>query len=1076
MTDDDEFPRRDLLKAGTLAAILGAGGYGLWQGLEGGGTEQAAQPTQTDTAHTTQPNQDSEQTEQASLPFDVWREVRDVLQTSPTHLLARAEHRVAEEDPEGAYDLVKEDIVTLPGGMHEMDEHGRVVRWGPRTTLRSGAGTMREQAELLASLYEDMGYDTRLRVASEPLSEVDIINLLYDPPDLAFDPDVDVETMQEWLDRLGTEPVDTDQVRVDANGETSAALGDSILAALEPLSDNTPHQRPFDHDGGGKPVVVEATDGDETIYADLFSPGASFDDPVDDPSALEDAPDRIDPGTVSMTLSGRQARSGDVVEFVQGEWPVETVAGRQVRVQTMPSPDPIDVPTTRLIDIDQFHPTLTLQGRNLTEKAAAENSFVGDGVTRTGDRIAFDGETMTRNGAPTVTGADQVDPRSVDSLSVAAAAEQFPRVRLELHPRDEDGQPVGGLGPGAFSVEDNGESVLPTLVSNQPTPRVMVLYDISDSMPEQYSGEQLEAFVDELRADIKDIDDGAVVNTQSTKPWSKTGHGFAGSYSHLWEFATKAPTGETNLLVYVTDNAAHDEKTPSIARQIENGPPVIGLHVEASDAVGEGPLTEMADLSGGRAIPAADRTSAREAIGTFISEIREDLPGYIVTYEATDRSGGEHTVSVETTASDSVSASTTYEVDEPDPYGFDQLRLTIEHTDAEGETRSVRRTIAGDDGLPAVSDIAQNDGDDATATTEEPPESADTELPEDVLDVEGALLGETIVSFEGWGVPFAVWVDDLLDARMTYQPIHEALRDEGPKQANQRRKEGGLAALPPTLLAAQSPYPDAATTDSVTYPDGLRVAMHHQRPSFTTNAAYTSMDVLPLSRVTTAAAGRHRRFKLTTRRTARTAVVEGQLYDRSAGRVLDDASLVRKEDIDEDSPRREALKHLSERAIGLRDDDHPDTILLVDGEGSGLVHWEIDPKTGAVRGILPDASGGGSTEERVQELLERIEIIHMVMDIYLQAAMYAVFGGPAAPGTGCITAYTKFLVKLYGIASIAIASGRADGFEAEIADAVSELLCDMATGVGKATVEYFGNEIIMKGLYATLDEEPPSIC
>jgi hypothetical protein len=1063
MTELGELSRRDFLKAGTLAAILGVGGYGLWQGLNG-------------------PNKG--QGNELEPPFDVWQEIREVLQTSPTHLPARADQRVAEEDAEGAYELVKEDIVTVPGGQDNMGEQGRVIRWGPRTTLRSGAGTMREQAELLASLYEDMGYDTRFRVASKPLSEVNILNLLYEPPGLEFDPDVDVETTEDWLNRLDIEPMEADQVRMDVNGEPSAALGDSILAALEPLSDNLSHQRSFNYSGGEKPLVVEAQKGEETIYADLFSPGASFDDPVGEPSAMEEAPDRIDPGTVSMTLSTREARSGDVVELVQGEWPVEKVAGRQVRVQTLPSPDPIDVPLTSCIEVDQFHPALTLQGRDLTDEEASNYSFFADGVTRSGDRIAFEGDTMTRNGTPTVTGSDQKDPESVDSLSISASAEQFPRVRLELQPRDENGEVVGGLNPGAFRVEDNGESVLPSLVSNQPTPRVMVLYDVSDSLPAEYKDEELESFVEELRADIKAIDEGAVVRTQSALPWSKTGHGFAGSYSHLWEFASKAPTGETNLLVFVTDGAARDEKTPSIARQIENGPPVIGIDVEASEEVEDGPLKEMAELSGGRAIPAADRAEAREAIGTFISEARKDLPGYIVTYEATDRSAGEHTVSVETTSSDSVSASTTYAVSEPDPFGFDQLRLTIEHTDAEGETRSVTRTIAGDDGLPSVSDLADDDGDDSdeeNVTTQEPTDSDETELPQDVLEVEGALLGETVVSFEGWGVPFAVFADDLLTARMTYEPIQDALNsgflNRGDAQlANERRKEEGVAALPPKLLAVQSKYPNAVTNDSVTYPDGLRVAMHHQRPSFVTNAAHTSMDVLPLSRVMTAADDKYRRFKLTTQRTARMAVVEQQTYDRSAGSVLADASLLRMENLEEDSARREALKLLSERAIGLRDDNHPDRVQLVDEKGTGLVHWELDPETGAVRGILPDASGGGSTEERVQEKLERLKRIQAVMNIYISAAAYAGAAGPAAAGAPIIIAYTKFLAKLYGIAATAIAVGRADGIEDEIRDAVSQLLCEMATGVGGQVVKYYGEVQILQSLVTASGGEPPSIC
>lgn len=1069
VTDGDGFSRRDVLKGGTLAALLGGGGYGLWQWLDDDEQEQATPPTQTE--QTTE-----EPTEFSNLPFEVWREVRAVLKTSSTHLPARAERLVEDEDAEGLYDLVKEDIVTLPGGVHDMGEVGREVRWGPRTTLRSGAGTLREQAELLASLYEDMGYDTRLRVGNEPLSEAATKNLLYDPPDLEFDPDVDEETTEEWLDRLGTEPMDDERVQLDADGEQSGALGDSILEPLEPVSENRFHNRTFNFGHNPKPLVVEATDGDETTYADLFSPGASFGDPVGEPSAFADAPERIDPGTISMTLSGREARTGDVVEFVQGEWPVEVLGGRQVRVQTLASPDPIDVPTIRPVDVNQFHPALSLQGQDLTQEEAAEHSFLGDGFTRTGDRIAYEENALTRNGTPTVTGEDQTDPESIDSLSVTAVAEQFPHVRLELHPRDENRQPVGGLGPDAFSIEDNGESVLPTLVSNRPTPRVMVLYDASDSMPDQYKGDALETFVEELRADVKDIDEGAVVTTQSTEDWWHTG-GW-GSASHLWEFATKAPNSETNLLVYITDDRTWDERTRSIARQLRNGPPIIGLHSTASDEVQDGPLKEMATLSDGRAIPAEERGVALEAIREFISDAREDLPGYVVTYEATDRSGGEHTVSVETTASDSVSASTTYGVDQPDPFGFDRLRLTIEHTDAEGDTRSVTRTIAGDDDLPSVAELEQEtegEDDETETTTQEPQNGDGTELPEAVLDVEGALFGETIVSFEGWGLPFAVWADDLLGARMSYEGVHKAIANDDPEKANEHRQEEGLAALPHELMIAQSPYPDAVTGYSVTYPDGLRVAMQHQRPSFVSNAGLTSMDLLPLSRVTTAADDPVRRIKLTARRSARTAVVEREFYDRSAGTVLEGASLIEGRDLPGDAARSNALEALSKRAVGRHNDDHPDRIRLLDEDGTGLVHWELDPGTGAVRGILPDASGGGSTEERVQELLDRLSRIYAVMNLYITAAG-AIVGGPVAPGSGVLVAYMKFLAKLYGIATVAIATANTEGIEDEIFAAVSKLLCRMATGVASAVVKSYGRFEILQALMTSTGEPPPAVC
>lgn len=204
--------RRELLKATGATGVLGGLGFAAWQlfGDGGGSRELDAGPTATP--------QPAPQEDPKPL-FDVWREVSDAVRTSESHLQARADALVEDGTAEEVYELVRDDVVTLPAAKHGMGDQTRVVRWGPRATLRGGAGTMREQAELLAELYERMGYETRLRLGSEPLGEAALRGLLFSPPDLAFDPDVDEETTEEWLTELEVDPVDLEEVRLDENGE-----------------------------------------------------------------------------------------------------------------------------------------------------------------------------------------------------------------------------------------------------------------------------------------------------------------------------------------------------------------------------------------------------------------------------------------------------------------------------------------------------------------------------------------------------------------------------------------------------------------------------------------------------------------------------------------------------------------------------------------------------------------------------------------------------------------------------------------------------------------------------------------
>jgi hypothetical protein len=72
------------------------------------------------------------------------------VRASPDHLPARAANLVAAGDPASLYEFVRDEIVTYPPRVDSLTASDTTIRWGTRATLRGGAGTPREKADLLA--------------------------------------------------------------------------------------------------------------------------------------------------------------------------------------------------------------------------------------------------------------------------------------------------------------------------------------------------------------------------------------------------------------------------------------------------------------------------------------------------------------------------------------------------------------------------------------------------------------------------------------------------------------------------------------------------------------------------------------------------------------------------------------------------------------------------------------------------------------------------------------------------------------------------------------------------------------
>ena len=95
----------------------------------------------------------------AGTLWAAWSEISAQLKASPDHLVAGADAVVATRDPVKIHAFVRDQIATYPPSDDGFANAPILRRWGTKATLRGGAGTPREKADLLVSLYGRAGFD-----------------------------------------------------------------------------------------------------------------------------------------------------------------------------------------------------------------------------------------------------------------------------------------------------------------------------------------------------------------------------------------------------------------------------------------------------------------------------------------------------------------------------------------------------------------------------------------------------------------------------------------------------------------------------------------------------------------------------------------------------------------------------------------------------------------------------------------------------------------------------------------------------------------------------------------------------
>jgi hypothetical protein len=982
--------------------------------------------------------------------FETWQEAREALQASPDHLPARAAALIEEGDPEAIFEFVRDQIVTYPPSADGFENALYATRWGVRGTLRGGAGTPREKAELLVHLYTEAGIVAEVVRGEADPERVDGQKILLREYTRPFAPDIDPERGELWLDALGQASPNEPPARtaIDADESEANALTAQLLAALPGDLEAS-----FDFTVTQIPLVRVEVNG-ESQYANPLVADADFGESLT-------LAEPIDAGEanpthkifVSLMASRANAPFDDDIVLVEREWTAEEVVGRRIHLSFRPPLATAEIVRSKAESFETFLPILSVSAPGLDGEAQDELAAIGDAVSIGGEIYHLENGELTVNGVAIAEAtSDPAEIARVETVGVEAEPAAFPRVTLRVRALDGAGERVSRLDASAFTVTEDGELVSFNITRNEaPPPRIAVVFDISTSVPPEFLDPNLVPLAQDIIAGLYAATDEAelrlgVISFGTTwmGPWVGTKADAdlqaealmdANGGSELWNALRDAVDADPTLIIIVTDGDPSEPALEIDRNAVAAGPPVLALGLSGATTFMQGTLDDIAALSGGST---ANITDAASAISQSIAAIDDSmLDDYILSYAAS--ADGEAAREVSVTIND-VEATTRYDVPEAPvtPPAIAGLYLTVRLPSGE-----VKRSVAGFSS--------------GVTTAHVPVTQAMLD------DVKAMLFGRISISVEAASPAPSIVLDDWLAEKQAIKPLYDAALIEQDEAAVLEAVEEGFTLTPPKLPLAHPPLANQRS-DALTFETGLRVATMIQK-TYKDGPITRNLDVFPLSRWATAAEDPRAAFEQTVTATAGLAAMEaGLLTGTSTLEALDGEALTlvvpgdarNQADLTEEEVLQWAV--LEERFAGSYS-------LLVPHKPGPF--WAIDRTTGTVIGVLPNGSGG-ATEDACST--------HDALNNFLE--LFGLLGSFFEVGAfGPWVALAMWEVKYVTIATIVIGGGPGGG-DFELTNPAGDMACDMAgDAIGDAIPGYGTYEDVVETLGGHgFDTGAPTLC
>lgn len=931
-------------------------------------------------------------------PYKVWEEMLMAVKSSPDFLEGRMQKLIESKNPEAMLAFVRDEIYLIPPENNSLRGMGKMMVTGIQGVLRSGFATPREKAELLNNMLRQAGFDCQVVYERTDFQPDDVKKFFFKPIDRKFEPLVNQTILDRWSEELQVSPNKDKQFTIDQNEQESKDLANHLFGFLPKGHLNRPHTFDYRWDKNRTPCIKLKNEFDH-IYLHLFDPNVTFGTPKEGENTriLEAEPAELIDKKIQLTLS---VASGELQEhqILQGEWSLQELTGNQILLHFGNGLTLVQQMQTAIGSLNTFTPSLALQSYFLDAVTLSEKSVMGKTITLQGDVIDTTGDVLKVNELPIAVTPNIDLQKQVEQLSVKAMPGKYPFLKLEVEPLDANANQIEQLSASDFKIKINDQPISALMHNNVKTPKIILMYDVSGSMPGNYSGAKIEEFVSQMETQI--LDQYPAANIQKWK-----------TPSELYTWLHKASSTSADLIIYATDGDNGDSLKEEWIQTYENGAPAIILNVKnTSTAYHLTTFETMAKLTNGIVINAKDQ---EETIGKIVDYLRDfKIAPYVFTCNTLNKQK-ENTVSI-SIDSGRVEASTRFEFKIfPNETTSLSTELSGVYLQINYDKFSVKKTLAGYDPL--------------LHKYRKPNHT-------DYLDVQSLLLGGALIGVEGQGPTFANQMADLLQYKLSSRKWGEALLNNQIEEAK-KYYENGVYLYDDRLASLLQPLNNQVTNRSLTFASGPRMGIVKNKISLGNHQSSVNFDYVQTSNFVTLAEDPLEAYKINMQKTAQMALMENTLFEEATLSQLKNKPLIEvfaARDISKFAQdlQLEQLNYWNEKLYKVSTE-----FKIFDQNIESRAFWSINRQTGELYGILENATAGGI--ERIQRQLEEILF---AMDTYLLllGAMSARSGIPLA----IVGGYGKTLVKLYAIASEALVVMDTSGMDDEIKAVLAELACE----------------------------------
>ncbi|WP_047414244.1 hypothetical protein [Cellulophaga sp. Hel_I_12] len=959
-------------------------------------------------------------------PYKVWEEMLMALETSPDHLEGRMKFLIASKDAKAMFDFVRDEIYLMPAAEKSVGYIGTQLKWGIKGALRYGIATPREKAELLNYMYTKAGIPSKVVFEVTSIQPEEVSAFFLRPIQRNFSLDIANSQWKQWKKELQVEENSTNEIAIiDDEHKESKALAEKLWQHIPNKENLDKHSFDFRWDNYRTPTVEFILNG-ETKYAHLFDSIIPFGQLKREGINIADAePTKLNDEKIKVSISYRDAIDpNSEKELVAGEWLATQVVGNQINVAFLNGLSLEQQAVRQIGTLRTFTPALAFQSFDEQTEVMQENSFVGNPFTLDGKIIDVSGEEPKINGNTILKKPNKDLQKKVTALKIKAFPANYPLVKLHVTPTDENGAFVEHLSSSDFAISDNTIQVEALMENNRPTPRILILYDTSLSMPKEYYQENMEVFIENLNTSILKQYPAAVINNWKTP-------------SEIFTWLLKASQSDYDLIIYATDGDNNDTYDILNEKIYKNGPPAIVLNVYDYDSnYHNTTFNKMAEITNGVVLAAKDQTKTLAAITDYISKM--EIPPYTFTYYAVGAAAMHKTlVGIDNKR---IVATDTFKFIHTDTKEIGQALIGLYCTIKTGNT-TTKRVLAGWDPI--------------TQLNKQPDYS-------DAIAVRNTIFGGATVYFEGEGPTISAALSDVLKYRLTTRPWGEALMENDTSKAKEAFSKGGYI-YHPEIVPLMAPLEDAITSTSMTFASGIRIAIIKNRIGVGEKASTKSFDYLPTSKYTSLAPFGASAFKITLEKTAQLALREGYFFTTSTVSELKNSRLIeRQKAIDKNwfQENKEALTqpyYWNEKMY--RGDGN---FKIFDEAALSMAYWQIHQQTGELFGMLADGTGGGS-EETIKQLSDIMAVLSVYIALLAEMKVLNPIGGMAL---SIVATYGVTLTKLYAIVCETIVIMDASGMDDKIKGALIELAFNVYKTIAFGVSGGGGN--IMSGLDALI--------